>query len=191
MKQIESDRKSEKKIFSEFKKKNKEVFIEIYDILIDQIYRFIYFKVSNEEDAKDLTSSVFLKCWNHIQENSISDPKTLKPLLYKIARNVVIDHYRKNSNKNIVSLDQAEFTLDLPDDKQDQIREFEIKDAYLKLIERMEELKDEYREIIVLKYVEELSVAEIAKILDKSKNNIRVLAHRALKSLKEITEEKK
>ena len=69
-----------------------------YDLYTDSIYRYIYFKVGQDEEARDLTSEVFLKAWNYIQDNKITDYKTLKALFYKIARNLVIDHYRRKSN---------------------------------------------------------------------------------------------
>lgn len=181
-----SGKKNEKKLFNDIKKRDKDAFIEAYDLYSDQIFRFIYFKVSNNEDAKDLTSSVFLKTWNYIKEKNISDYNTLRALLYKVARTTVIDHYRKNKNIERIAIDNEELNIDLPDTSQSNEKRMEIKSDF-KLIEaRMQELKDEYREIIVLKYIDELSISEIAKVINKSKGNTRVLAHRSIKALKEL-----
>lgn len=87
------------------KHKDKQAFIEAYDLYIEQIFRFIYFKVGNREEAEDIASMVFLKCWNYVYEGNLGDYHTLKSLLYKIARNTIIDHYRKNQNRKSVSLD--------------------------------------------------------------------------------------
>ena len=84
--------KQDKNIFAKLKKGDKDAFINAYDLYADPIYRFIYFKISNSEEAQDLTSAVFLKAWNYIQENSLKDYKTLKALFYKIARTSIIDY---------------------------------------------------------------------------------------------------
>src|SRR3989338_7108037 len=95
----------EKILFYKIKKNDKQAFVKAYDLYIDQLYRFIYFKVGSREEAEDLCSAVFLKTWNYILENSLKERKTLKALLYKIARNLIIDHYRKNKDRKTVSLD--------------------------------------------------------------------------------------
>jgi len=163
--------------------KEKEMFIEIYDQCIDQIFRFIYYKIGSKEEAQDLTSATFLKTWNHIQQNGINQ-KTLKPLLYKIARNAVVDYYRSKSNQtNFVNIEEA---ANVEDENQDiHSRSMALSD--FQLVEKnLTKLKDEYREIIILKYTEEFSVSEIAEILEKTKTNTRVLLFRALRALKEI-----
>ncbi|MDD4333073.1 MAG: RNA polymerase sigma factor [Patescibacteria group bacterium] len=181
--------RDEKKLFTKIKKYDKDAFIQAYDLYVNQIYRFIYFKVNDPEEAQDLTSAVFLKTWNYILENSISNFKTLKALIYKIARTSVIDHYRKNSGISNISLN-GENEIDLPDEKQDVLKTTELNSDFNNLEKKLWELKDEYREIIILKYIDELSISEIAKILEKSKGNTRITLYRALKALRELTEEK-
>ena len=106
-------------------------------------------------------------------------------LIYQIARHTVIDFYRKKSSHDI-TVDQ-EFISDIESKKnlQDEI------DNKLQ-IEKIENLlwhmKDEYREVILLKFIEELSIEEISKILNKTKGNIRVMIHRAINALKELSE---
>lgn len=182
---------NEKRLFIKIKRKDREAFIDAYDMYADQIFRFICFKVNSQEDAKDLTSAVFLKAWDYIKNYSISEYKTLRALLYKIARNIVIDYYRKSSNeKKNIAIDDDNINLDLPDDSQDIVKEIDIKIDFKNIINQMQKLKDEYREVIVLKYINELSVSEIAKILDKSTGNVRVLSYRAINALRELINEK-
>jgi len=170
--------------------KKKEIFIKAYDEHFDKIYRFIYFKVGNTEEAQDLTSATFLKAWNYCQSNKIKR-RTLKPLVYKIARNTVIDFYRsKSSSKAGEAIEGLDGAANIADERQDVARRMEVA-SDMSLVERgLMKLKDEYREIIVLRFTEELSIGEISKILDKPKGNVRVLAHRALKALKEVLNEK-
>ncbi len=181
-----------KKTFSRLKNRDKEVFTAIYDENVKDINRFIYFKVGNTEDANDLTSMVFLKTWNHIQNNSLEDAKTLRALLYKVARNVIIDFYRERSGKTPLSLDDEDNKIEVIDEKTldkhsniDDLADIELIKSKLPLI------KEEYREVIVLRFVNDLNLEEIADITKKTKGNIRVLIHRALNALKSLIEEEK
>lgn len=182
------DRASIKNIFSSGRKQNdREVFIKAYDLYVDQIYRFIYFKVGNREDAEDLSSAVFLKSWNHIKENTLTSFKSLRPLFYKIARNCVIDHYRTNHSINNHSLSQE---IEIADEENDLAGKMEKNWDLTVLETKLPELKDEYREIIILRFINDLSISEIAEILDKSKGNVRVMIYRALNALKQLVKEK-
>jgi len=179
--------KRNKKILSG-RKNDKDVFIESYDQHVDKIYRFVYFKIGQEDEARDLTSSVFLKTWNYIKEKGVEE-KGLKALIYKIARNSVIDHYRKNSGKfEEVSIDDDEKKIEITDNKINIEEKIDEKIDLEIVGKKLFELKDEYREIIIMRFIEELSIGEIAEILDKPKGSVRVAIHRALKTLKELME---
>jgi RNA polymerase sigma-70 factor (ECF subfamily) len=180
----------EKKLFSKVKKRDKEAFIEAYDLYIDQIFRFVYFKVGDREEANDLTSAIFLKTWNYIQDNSVENIKTLRALIYKIARTTIIDHYRKNSNFHKISIDgEDEDKIDIKDEKQNIARQAEINSDFGLLEKKMKDLKDEYREVIILRFIDELSIKEISSVIGKPKNNVRVLIHRSLKALRELADD--
>jgi len=176
----------EKILYSRIKNKDRQAFVKAYDLYVDQIYRFIYFKVGNKEEAEDLSSAVFLKIWSYLQENNIIDSKTLRPLLYKIARNIIIDHYRKINQRENVSLDKTMEQGGLIDVKQDIAQRAEVMSDLMVIETKLPELKEEYREVIIMRYINELSIKEIAEILDKSKGNVRVLIYRALSTLKEL-----
>lgn len=174
---------------SRLKSGDREAFIKAYDDFADDLYRFAYFKLGSEEEAKDLVSVIFLKTWNYIQTNSLKDSKTLRALLYKIARNAIIDHYRDKGLSSNISLEDAPQALEVPDDSQNQEDLIDQK-ADLELIrEKLMLLKDEYREVIIWRFIEDLSMDEIANITGKKKGNIRVLLHRALTALKELLED--
>jgi len=179
----------DKTLYKRIRSKDRESFIKAYDKHLDSIYRFVYFKVSDKETAEDITSYVFLKTWDYVNNDNLKDYKTLKSLLYKVARNLVIDHYRKASREMNVSLETEDGLIEAVDERQDLLKEAEIASDYEGLSEKMRELKDEYREAIILRYVNELSIAEIAEILEKSKGNVRVLIYRALNALKQIVKE--
>lgn len=180
----------ESALFLRLKKyKDKQAFIEAYDLYIDQIFRFIYFKVGSREEAEDLSSVVFLKCWNYIYEGNLQEDKSLKALLYKIARNTIIDHYRQQKNRATVSLENVE-AMAIPADTQDPIEEVATTIDFEKVIvEKLPQLKEEYREVIILRFMNELSISEIAGVLGKTNGNIRVMIHRALASLQQLVKD--
>lgn len=167
---------------------DKETFVAVYDANVKDIYRFVYFKVGNREEADDLTSMIFLKAWNHVQEKTLEDANTLRALLYKIARNVIIDYYRENNNKQKLSLDDENNPLDLRDEAPSPAELFDNKNDYELIRRQLPLLKEEYREIIIMRFVSDLSIEEIADITGKKKGNIRVLLHRALNALRELIE---
>jgi len=178
----------EKQLLQQLKHKDKEAFIKVYDEYVQDLYRFIYFKVGREAEAQDLTSLVFLKAWQHIQNNSLSDSKTLRALVYKIARHAIIDHYRESSSKLEVSLDDEDNPIEIVDESQDLSEDLDRKNNLALLREQLPLLKEEYREVIVLRFVNDLSLEEIADVTGKSRGNVRVILHRALASLKEMVE---
>lgn len=178
---------NDKLLYQRLKDKDKEAFVKTYDLYFDHIYRFIFFKVSSKEEAEDLTSAVFLKTWGYVQDKSVKDYQNLKALLYKVARNLVIDHYRKKSNQvEHLSLDDRDTSPEIHDAIQDPHKDLEMKESYAELSAKLFELKDEYRELIVMRYVNEMSIGEIASALDKSSGSIRVSLYRALKALRAL-----
>ena len=179
----------EKKAVSKLKSHDKEAFVKAYDDNVKDIHRFVYFKIGRREEADDLTSMIFLKAWNHIQNNTLEDAKTLRALLYKIARNAIIDHYRDSGNKLSASLDDEENPIDIVSEDEDEQTKID-RTTDLNLIKsKLPQLKEEYREVIILKFINDLTLSEIADISGKSQGNIRVLIHRALNALRELVEE--
>ncbi|MBL7057834.1 RNA polymerase sigma factor [Patescibacteria group bacterium] len=179
------DAGKEKILLIRVKNKDKSAFVEAYDKYVDQVYRFIYFKVSDKEEVKDLTSLTFLKAWEYIQDRGINEDRSIKALFYKIARNVVIDYYRAQSKRQVTSIELlGEIRSDV-----DIITNLENKLEIERVSGKMLQLKSEYREVLMFYYVDELSTREIAKILGKTSGNIRVTLHRALKTFKEIVNE--
>ena len=162
-------------------------FGEIYDLLLDKVYRFIYFRIGHKEDAEDLTEGVFVKIWKSI---SLYENKGLpfEAWVFRITRNIVIDYYR--TKKQIVSLDEN-LKDTLPDDKKSH--EDILHDKMLKevIFEKMKSLPESYQEIIILKFIEEKDNKEISDILEKPIDQVRVLQSRALKALKKLIYEHK
>ncbi len=176
------DSLEEKLILERAQKGEREAFAEIYDFYVVKIYRFVYLKVNSKEDAQDLTAEVFLKSWRYLGEKEINN---LKSLLYQIARRLVIDFYRQNRGEGRQKVDLEEVKNTLADKKADLLEKIQLDSEIEEIKKSLRQLKDEYQEVVILRYVEDLSFKEIADILGKSEGTVRVLSHRALKALKE------
>jgi len=176
---------AEKILFLRVKNRDKDAYAEFYDLYVEKIYRFIYFKVSSVSDAQDLTSEVFLKMWQRLKDGK--EVKNLNSFIYIIARNSVIDFYRQRSQRDDKerSIDDSERPIHLIDEKNDLIRKKIMASDMEVVTKGLANLKDEYREVVMLRFMDELSIAEIANILNKSKGAVRVIIHRALSALKE------
>ena len=165
----------------------KEAFAEVYDFYVVKIFRFVYLKTNSKEVAEDITSEVFMKCWKHIKalqdkpKEGISDAQAIGPLLYTIARNTVIDYYRKKHEDHIGISEEMKDKI--ADKRQNISEKLIIKQEVEYIINVIKELRDEYQEVLLLKFVEDLPNGEISQITGKSEGSTRVLIHRALKSL--------
>ncbi len=155
-----------------------KTFMECYEAHSDSLFRYCLYKTSDREKALDLTQDAFMKTWEYIEEGN--KVKNLKSLLFTIANNLIIDFYRK---KKSVSLDSIiEEGIDFKDESsEDKIDEYDIE-----LVKKiLEELDEGYRDVIIMRYIEDMSIKEIAKILGETENNISVKVHRGIAKVKE------
>ena len=159
--------------------KTREIFSQIYDQYVNKIYRFLFFKVNSQEIAEDLCSETFLKGWEKFRENSqeIENPPAF---LYQIARNLVVDYYRERGRTQTVSAD----CLPIADPRIDLEVETMNNSDLNKVRSALVNIKDDYQEAIIWHYIDDLSISEIAKMKNKSEGAVRVMLHRALKSLR-------
>lgn len=156
-------------------------FSKIYDQNIDRIYRFIFLKVSSQEIAQDLCSETFLRTWEKFKQGKGNPIQNPQAFLYRTARNLVVDHYRKKGKAQVVSADLAPII----DPRRDLEEEAIFKSDLNTIKTALTELKDDYQDVIVWHYINDLPISEVSKLLSRSEEATRVLLHRALKSLKE------
>ena len=162
-------------------KKRKE-FSKIYDKYIDKIYRFILLKVSSEEITQDLCSETFLRCWQAYQRNQSPEPEiqNIQAFLYRIARNLVIDHYREKGRTEFVSAEDFPIIDPQPGLEEKMALSSDLEQVKIALAD----LKDDYQNVIIWHYLEDLPIPEVAKMLDRTEEATRVLLHRALGTLR-------
>ncbi|HLD19778.1 MAG TPA: RNA polymerase sigma factor [Patescibacteria group bacterium] len=169
-------------LVSKIKAGDSDAFGRVYDEHVDAIYRFVLYKVSHNAEAEDITSEVFLKTWTYIREGN--HVQNIRALLFRIARNLVIDYYRANKNRIHIAYEELADVLVTDIDSAD--REMYQKEIQEFLEQGLNTLKDEYKDVLLLRYVEGLSISEIAHIMDRTNGACRVLLHRAISALKKI-----
>ena len=161
------------------KNEKKEQFLKAYEEYADAIFKFCYYKVSNRERAKDIVQDTFTKTWEYI--NKGYDVGNIKAFLYKTANNLIIDWFRK---KKSVSLDALyEEGFDPGYDRSDSMMDHIDGERAIDMLNDVDEI---YRTVIMMRYVDELSIKEIAAILKEKENNISVRLHRGLEKLRQI-----
>jgi len=160
-----------------------DAFAKLYDGLIDQIYRYVYYRVGSGE-AEDITELVFLKTWENIHQYK-SGKATFSAWVFRIAHNLVVDYYREKKSNQFLELDTNYVDTTMSGRTDLRAHRSLNKDI---LYDAMQELNENYRQILILKYINSLSNEEIATVIDKSQAALRILQFRALKSLKKILE---
>jgi RNA polymerase sigma-70 factor (ECF subfamily) len=154
----------------------------LYDRYQTQIYRFIYLKVSHREEAEDLTHQVFLKSWQNIGGYKFQG-FPFSSWLYRIARNQIIDYYRgKKNNLNIEEISE----LKIDDSSVEIIEILDNNSDVKKIKEAIKQLNPNHQDIIILRFIEELSLKETASALKKSEIAVKLLQYRDVKNLKKI-----
>lgn len=167
---------------------DEQAFGRLYDKYVDEIYRFVVMRVRSSQEAQDVVGEVFLKTWQYLssQKSHIED---FRALLYRIARNVVIDYYRasKKEHTSFFGEGQLENIVDTGSDLEAKLMH---KDDLRVVYTVLTRLSEEHREVITLRYAQDLSIKEIAKIQGKTNGAVRVALHRAIKRLKALLAER-
>lgn len=161
---------------------DEEAFGKLYDRYVAGIYRFIYFRVGSKETAEDLAAEVFLKTWQYVKQGR-RQVENVKALLYRIAANNVIDHYRQ-SGKEYLALSEESWSQIA--DQVSLSDEAQKKDDLRQTYQAIKSLSPADRELVLMRYSNDLSVKEIAEILGKGPGAVRTALHRALKDLKTV-----
>ena len=162
-------------------KTDKEAFGQLYERYVDRIYNYVYYRVGNEADAEDLTSKIFYRAMQHIgryQDQGVP----FSAWLYRIARNLVSNWYRDQSRRTIISLDdiaQWQFSEEGPELAAEWEENREM------LLAAIRRLPSERQEMLILKFVDRQSNAEIGRIMGRSEGAIKSLYHRTLLSLRD------
>jgi len=157
-------------------------FLAAYDEHSASLFRFLTMKIADREVARDLTQETFTRAWDFRQGGGVI--RDWKPFLFRTAYNLVVDVYRK---KRSVSLDHLvdDQGFSVSDDNADEKRT--VANAEMSRVRKgIDQLDETYRDIILLRYTEDLPPKEIARITGLSENVVSVRIHRGIEKLKVI-----
>lgn len=181
----------EKLLINRVQKGEIEAFSELYDVYWPKIRKFFLGRVKRIEDAEDLASQVFVKILGHLQSGGSDQVfENFNAYLYKIARFTLIDHWRSNGTHEIIDLEELEAVLTSGEDTEEVVEQRRRLAVFQEVLNGM---PPDDAEILTLRLIKDLSMSDIAKILDKNEGAVRVQFHRAKKDLRkrlEATEQK-
>jgi len=158
-----------------------EAFGELYERHVRKIYNYIYYRTGNHHDAEDLTARVFQRALRHVG-NFEDKGVPFTAWLYRIAHNLVANWHRDRSRRPVVPLDKHVAVSEVAEHP-----EFEAiaQEEQQMLLKAVRQLPADRQELLILKFVERLSNAEIGEIMDRTEGAIKSLYHRTLIALRE------
>lgn len=160
---------------------DRAAFGSLYDKYIDRVYKHVYYKISNQAEAEDITQETFIRAWQAIGGYK----KTGAPFvawLITIARNLIIDHYR--TNKRFVPLEEGIGLKNHPDTNPEVIAETNMNSSVVR--NAILQLKEEKQKVVMMRFIDGFSYNEIAQAMNKTEGAVRVILFRALNDLKNI-----
>lgn len=166
---------------------NEQLFHRLYDDYHGDLFRFLMYLTKNRTVAEDLSHEVYvrvLKSYNRFEQKSSE-----KTWLFAIAKNVAIDHFRKQNVRKKHHFHQFDWeTEQLVSDTLSPEFYAELKDDSEWLMEQLDLCSGDQKMVIILRYFEQLSIAEAAAILGWTESKVKTTQHRALKFLKRCYE---
>ena len=168
-------------LFRIYRNKDQKAFDELYDLYAPRIRRYLVFKLPTPADADEMTSEVFVRAWEYMQDAHVEHAGGL---LYRIAKTTCANFYRTRSRRPTeVSLAAAEEMSHTGEEQMIQEVSTILSIETIELL--LPKLKDDYRDVIILRYLDEMSIREVAETLEKTEASVRMLIHRALQILRE------
>lgn len=173
------ERLKEAILLSRLKRGDQTAFAETYDLFAPRLYRHVLYRTSAPEVAEDIMSETFLRAWQVVRERA-EEIRSLKAFLYRIAGNLVIDHYRRQARAPTALTEEMEKTL-VHDARIPETADLSL--GRDRLAAALGRLRAETRALLVMRYIDDLPIEEIARQVGKERNAVYVALHRAVKEL--------
>ena len=157
----------------------------LYERYVERIFNYVYYRTGNTHDAEDLTARVFQRAMNHIK-NYTDRGVPFSAWLYRIAHNLVANWHRDRSRKQEIPLDDLPILQTKGDHPEKNLVRSQEQDALLRMIRK---LPSERQNLLILKFVENMSNAEIGAIMGRSEGAVKSLYHRTLFALRDQLED--
>lgn len=174
------DREEERRLVLRAIERDAEAFADLYDRHVVRVYRHIYYLVNDAREAEDLTAQTFLKAWEAIDRYKERGAPIVAWLL-RIAHNLTVSYLR--SKRDHGALEETFIDQKLHRNPEEALEQSTDEDSVRQAIMR---LREEQRQVIILRFVEELDYREVAQVIGKSIPAVRVIQHRALGNLRKI-----
>jgi RNA polymerase sigma-70 factor, ECF subfamily len=171
----------DEQVIKQVKNGDAEAFGILYDQYAEVIFRYVYSHLDSRLDAEDLTEEIFLRAWRALPKY---DERGLpfSAFLFRIARNSLIDYYRQK--KAVQSIEDIELQSHEPGPE--EMVDINIENHTLR--ETIAKLREDYRNVLIFRFLSGLSPEETAQVMQRSVGAVRVLQHRALSALKDLME---
>ena len=164
---------------------DRQAFGVLYDRNVGSIYNYIFYRTGNQHDAEDLTARVFYRAMRHITNyNDRGIP--FSAWLYRIAHNLVANWHRDNSRRQEVPLDDSQWSKVAAEHPEHALLKNEEQQALMRLIAR---LPEDRQQLLILKFVDHKSNAEVGQIMGRTEGAIKSLYHRTLLAMREDVDE--
>lgn len=154
----------------------------LYDQYVDRIYAYVYHRVGQADVAEDLTGQVFMRMLEAVRTGH-GWQTSFSGWLYRIAHNIVIDHYRRKGRATFVDIEDA---APMQAQSGDPVASTESQFERQRLRQALAELTDEQAQVISLRFLEDLSIAEVAVIMQKTEGAVKALQYRAVLALRRV-----
>jgi len=154
-------------------------FLEAFDKYSDDIFRYCYYRVFDRDKAKDIMQETYCRTWKYITKGNKID--NIRAFLYRTAKNMIIDESRKKKNVSLEQMAEKGFapSITQPEKSEEHFMGKEI----LKIVESLDQ---KYKDVIIMRYINDLSIKEISAILNETENNVYVRVSRGFAKVKEI-----
>ena len=172
-----SNRIEDKDLVKEAKSGSVSAFQTLYMRYLDAIYRYFFYQTKDKFLAEDLAQDVFIRIWKAIDHYD-EDKGAFTSWMYRIAHNLLVDYYRGKKALPLKEGLEASYS-------EDWLEKLDKNEKIQSIKKELATLPDDYKEVVVLRFFEDLSVQEVSHITGKSEENIRVIQHRAIRKLKE------
>jgi RNA polymerase sigma-70 factor, ECF subfamily len=176
-----SEQESEEYLVQRAIQRDRPAFTALYDRYVDQVFRHVYYRVSNQTDAEDITQEAFVRAWKAIDRYKRTEAP-FAAWLITIARNLIVDHYKRKPNT--VNLDDV--VEQAPHQTVSDPERLAESSFNRDLVRRaIAKLKGDQQQVVTMRFIDGFSYEEIAQAMNKSQGAVRVIQYRALNELRQ------
>jgi len=162
-------------------------FTELYRSHLRDVYSYAYYRIGNHHDAEDLTEQTFLQAYRHFERATReSNGRPLRPWLIRIAHNLAANYYRDRSRRPQTPIEDTD-VLTAPHTTETLV---EGRDELQRILEGVNELPDDRREALIMRFALGMDNREIARAMGRTDGATKVLLHRATRQLEQIVKER-